>query len=109
MKAVKIDLLIQKGATFRRVYQLKQSDGTPVNLTNFQIRSYMRHTFDSTAFVDLHASIVDAITGKWKLELSDAETSALTFTTGVYDVELVCPEVVPITFGNVLIRPEVTR
>lgn len=62
MATAKLDLVIQKGTTFRRGFQLKQSDGTPINLTGFMICGQMRHLSDSPSYVSLGVTVVDAWT-----------------------------------------------
>lgn len=110
MKAAKLDLLIQRGSTYRKAFQLQQPDGTPVNLLGSSIRAKLRKSFESSVEVDFHALIFDPLNGKCSIELSADETAALEFVTGVYDVEIVFTnaEVQQVLFGNVLIKKEAT-
>lgn len=46
MKAAKLDLLIQRGSTYRKAFQLQQPDGAPVNLLGSSIRAKLRKSFE---------------------------------------------------------------
>lgn len=107
----KLDLVIQKGETFRKTFQLKQSNGTPVDLTGASIASQLRKFPKSTIVVDLNASIFSPTTGEWQLELTSAETATIGFAYGNYDVEVTFTngEVVNLVHGSITLREEVTR
>jgi hypothetical protein len=110
MKTAKLDLLIQRGSTYRKLFQLQQVGGIPVDLLGSDIRAKLRKTFESAVFIDLHAQITDPVNGKCLIELSAAETEEIQFATGVYDVEIIFPntEVQQVLFGNVLVKKEAT-
>jgi hypothetical protein len=56
---------------------------------------------------------IDDAAGKVSLEISAAQTSALTMTSGVYDLEIVSDDATPVVTrllaGKVTVSPEVTR
>lgn len=110
MKAAKLDLLIQRGSTYRKAFQLQQRSGVGVDLLGCSIRAKIRKTFESTIELSFHATIFDPANGKCSIELSAAETEQIEFSTGVYDIEIIFPDgsVHQILFGNVLVKKEAT-
>ena len=109
MKSVKLDLSIKKGCDYSRIFQLLQSNGSPVNLTGLTMRGKMRNSYASHDYVDLHPTVVTPLTGTWKIQLTSAETAVIPFSTGVYDVEFVGVTIDEVMWGNAMIRPEVSH
>jgi len=107
----KLDLVINKGDTFIKTFQLKQSNGDPVDLTGSSIASDLRKFPHSTIAVSLNAAIDNPTTGEWSLRLSSVETASVGFTHGNYDVEVTFTngEVRKLLYGSITFREEVTR
>jgi hypothetical protein len=90
---------------------------TPVSLAGYTARMMIRETVESAdALVSLTSSAgiaLDDTNHTITITISAADTAALDFTTGVYDLELVSggsPAVVTrLLSGNVVVDPEVTR
>jgi hypothetical protein len=107
----KLDLKIQRGSTYRRLFHILQPDKTPLDLTGCAIRSKIRKSrHDSTISLNFHAEITDPLTGEFTVSLSAAETETVGFATGVYDVEIVFSngDVQQVLFGGVLFKSEAT-
>lgn len=121
MPAGKLNLKIEQGATFKKLLQWKAGDpSVPVDITGYQIRMQVRSEQPSaTVLLDLntgnaHIAITNATQGQFELRLTATETAALTFETGVYDLEMVAPDapdntVTRLLAGSVSVSPEVTR
>lgn len=121
MAAGKLNLKIEQGATFRRLLQWKAGEpAAPVDLTGYQVRMQVRSELTAaTVLLELSTAnggvvITDAAQGKFELRIKAADTSALTFDSGVYDLELVAPDgpdntVTRLLAGSVSVSPEVTR
>lgn len=118
MAAGKLNLKIEQGATFRQSLQWKTGDpATSVNLTGYQARMQIRSDVTSAVVLaDMTTAngrilITDAVNGKFDLYLTAVETAALSFESGVYDLELVAPDntVTRLLAGSVVLSPEVTR
>lgn len=117
MSAVaKINLTIDKGATFRHNLTLKNAKNQPIDLTGYSARMHIRAEVASTAIIATLTSTNGGIalggkTGTINLYISDAETSALVALKGVYDLELISPglDVRRLCGGTVTMSPEVTR
>jgi len=116
MAAIKDNLLIEQGATFKRSIKWFESDEiTPVNLTDFTARMHIRSDIDSdiilVTLTDLDGITLGGAAGTIVLNMNDTVTSALAFTEGVYDLELenTVGFVTRLTYGGVKVSPEVTR
>lgn len=110
------DFTIDQGSTFQRTLTWKDSDGTPIDLTEFTARMQIRRTLRSEEV------LVEMTTENGYIELGGAEgtimltipadvTKELVVTRGVYDIELESVDgiVTRLLQGCVIISPEVTR
>jgi hypothetical protein len=119
MQPANIDLTIYKGATFTKSIQWKTgTPANPVNLTGCTARMQIRKSVNDTSILDTltteNGKIVfeDAGNGKLKIEIPASVSTAYTFNSGVYDLEIVFPStgrVVRLIEGCVSANPEVTR
>lgn len=116
MKPIKRNLTIYQGATF--VDQLVWKTGepaTPVDFTGATARMQIRQLQKSPTFLMSLTTEDGRITlgpdGIIKIEISATDTSAITFTGGVYDLEIVFSNGYVRRFmeGNVIVSGEVTR
>jgi len=97
MPALKHDILIEKGATFRLSLLYKDSAGSPVNLTGWNARMKTRLTYDGPEIASLTVDSTTApggitmggTAGTMVITISAANTSAVTEKgRGVYDLEI---------------------
>lgn len=119
MTAVRQNLVIEQGATFKFNINWLQEDGTtPVDLTGFTARMHIRNSIDATTtLLELTTEnsriALGGVAGTVQLSVDASDTPALTFTEGVYDLELVdtggSGDVTRLTYGGVENRFEVTR
>lgn len=117
MIPTQLALTIYQGATFSKVLTLKNSAGTPINLTGAVARMQVRTTTEAlTTLIELNgtnhrADITNAAGGEITLKISAADTAALNFNTGVYDLEIQYSDgtVDRILQGSVVLSKEVTR
>lgn len=116
----KYDLVMVQGATFEKTFEWKDSTKTAINLTGYTARLQIRSDTDSsTTLIELttengRITLNDPTSGSIKLYISAADTAALTFNTGVYDLELQHIAsgrtiVDNIVYGSVSLRKNVTR
>lgn len=116
MPAAKLKLRIEQGATFRQSLDWR-TNGVPVNLTGYTARMQMRNPIDSpTVIHELTTEnggiiFTDVFEGKIELFISDQHTSAFSFDSCVYDLEMVAPntDVIRLIEGEVTLSKEVTR
>ena len=88
MSAGKYDIIIDQGADFALTMVVKQ-DGSPYNLTNYSVRGQIRSSKTAAApSATFTCSVINALNGSLKIELSNAETKNLNPGLYYYDVEI---------------------
>ncbi len=113
----KHNFFVYRGATFSEQIEWKDENGVAIDLTGFTARMHMRDTLEATTpFLTLTTEnggiTLGGAAGTVDLLASAAATSAISATSGVYDLELVASDGVTVTRlleGLVTISPEVTR
>lgn len=125
MSAAKLDLVVEQGATFRRVITVKDADKNPIDITGWVFAGQIREKYSSpTVAAEFDFEILDQTEakGKVKVSLSADDTSALVvaaqgegdckkLSTYLYDIEATKEGVGTdrILEGKVFVSPEVTR
>jgi hypothetical protein len=126
MAAGKYSFSIEQGATtsFQVVY--KDANGNPVNLSGYHARMQVRETLASSTVICRLSSSIDAdgtglnlsgsagnlplASGSIGVYISAASSSAFSFDTAVYDLELVTGiTVTRLLQGTIKLDKEVTR
>jgi len=112
MTAATYDLVIDQGSDFAIDLTVTES-GTAKNLTGYSGRAQLRTTHAaSSATASFTVTVVNASTGKLKMEMQAATTSGITAGRYVYDMEIHTANdatVKRLIQGSVTINPEVTR
>lgn len=110
------DLKIYQGATFNQEIIWKDSAGLPVNLTGYSARLQVRLSHsDQNKLLEMTSAngkiTLGTTDGKITLKLTDVETTGLTWSSGVYDLEMVSSggTVTRLMEGKIVVYPEVTR
>ena len=120
MAAARLNLVIEKGAKFTKRLTWQDSAKAPISLAVYEARMQIRDTIDSTAFevelTSLGGDIVleaAAVTGQIDITIGAVATDAVSFTQGVYDLELYNPsdvdDVIRLVGGAVEVIGGVTR
>lgn len=117
MSAAKLKLAIEQGATFRKVLTWKAgTPAVPVNLTGCTARMQIRKEIaNATPYVTLTTEnggiVLGGAAGTIELIITPTATAAITWASGVYDLEIVFSptEVRRLVYGPVTVSPEVTR
>ena len=118
MQPAHIDLDVYKGSTFVKVIQWKT--GTPpvaVNLTGCTARMQLRKAVNDTTVLDTLTTengklvIHEPLNGKFKIVIPASTSTAYTFTSAVYDLEIIFADqtVTRVIEGCLTAAPEVTR
>lgn len=111
------DLDVVQGSTFSAQLSVKNADGSPVNLTGYDVRGFIKYSYGSNSVllnlnpvVNITAPLTKA-SGVIDVRLTAAQTSTLPITVGVYDIETYNNdgEVNKVLDGKVRIHPEVTK
>lgn len=112
MTAARHDFVIEQGATWRRVIEYQNPDGTAFVLTGWTARMQVRqrHTSADPPLLAL-VPVVDGPAGSVTVVVTAAQTAALPAGGAVYDIELVAPsgDVTRLIEGSILVSAEVTR
>lgn len=117
MSAGKLKLLIEQGATFRKLLTWKAgTPAVPVDLNGCTARMQIRASIEDAApLITLTTEnggiTLDGYDGTIELYISDTDTADIAWTSGVYDLEvvLVNGDVRRLLYGTVAVTPEVTR
>ena len=113
----KHNFFVYRGATFSEQIEWKDENAIAIDLTGFTARLHMRDTLEATTpFLTLTTEnggiTLGGAAGTVDLLASATATSAISATSGVYDLELVAGDgvtVIRLLEGLVTISPEVTR
>jgi hypothetical protein len=115
-KAAKYDIIIDKGSTWQRTLTIKDSDGIPVDLTDYYAELDIRITeFSEETAIQLDSNsssiVLGGTSGTISLIIEPTDTSAFTIPAGKHDLKLVSPLGISefILYGNVRINQTVTR
>lgn len=118
MSAGKYNIEIEKKATFTRDFTLYSTYISAGNAGNVKLdltgatvaAKIKRKASDAAALATFSTAVVDAEEGIFRISLSAAQTAALNFDVGVYDVLITFPSGVVEKFieGNVVLGKTVT-
>ena len=122
MAAGKYALLIEQGATLDLQLEYKDSNGDPIDLSNYHGRMQIRSDYadnGGTVYLQLTNPVNNGTgidfggsDGMIYIQISDTDTESLDFDTALYDLELVdnnTNKVIRLLEGTVKISKEVTR
>jgi hypothetical protein len=117
-KPAKLKFTIYQGATFRKrlVWTGPKPAQLPIDLTGCTARMQVRAETESPdVLLELTTEntgiTIDGAAGAIGLYISAEDTSAITWGSGVWDIEIIHPngEVTRLAQGSVSVSPEVTR
>lgn len=117
MAAGKVDLVIEKGATYKKTFYYKDKNKVPIDLTGYTARTQIRSSsVSATVIIELttenNGIIITPLEGKIELFINDTSTTAVTHKgNAVYDLELITSigEVIKLLRGTVSFIEEVTK
>ena len=128
MAAGKYSFIIEQGSTLNLEVQYKDSTGTPVNLSGYSAKMQIKSGYadnSPTTYITLSSSLAPDSTGlnlsgstgntplasgSIGIYISAVSSSAFTFNTARYDLEIVSGSVVTrLLEGQVSLSKEVTR
>lgn len=116
MAAATYDFNIEQGIPFARIMNLKDANGTTMNLTGYSARMHIRpYVSSDEILIDANTTnsklIITPLTGVLTISLSSTDTKLLTYTKSVYDIELLDTAGAPVRLlqGSITVSREVTR
>jgi hypothetical protein len=118
MSAGIYNFTIEQGTTFNRTFWYNDSNGDPIDLSNYTVRMDIKHSYGSEALAQYssdthHFTITTPDDGtkpnQINLVISATETAAFNFTGALYDIELLNGDIVTrLLQGKIKLSPEVT-
>ena len=106
------NIVINGGTDFSQVFTLEDAGtNSPLNLTNYTIKSQMRKHTNATGVTTFTSSIFNAASGQIKIGLSTSQTANLKEGRYVYDVVITDTSSIMtrVVEGMVLVRAGVTK
>lgn len=102
---------IDQGSDFTVEIELENDDGSPMDLSGFQVYSQFRKSYQSVIGYTFETSILDAPNGKISLTLLGVESSTIRPGRYLYDVEIINDDgrKTRVIEGIVTINPEITK
>ena len=85
MTAAQYNITVNQHSDFSRTFQVKR-DGVVQDLTSYSFAGSLKKHHTETTDVDFTATITDAATGKFKIELTDTQTAGMDPGFYQYDV-----------------------
>jgi hypothetical protein len=79
---------VDAGSDYSNIITVSATNGQALNLSGYTVASQMRKSYSSSTAYAFTASIYDATTGKVRLQLSAAASSAIPAGRWLYDVEI---------------------
>jgi len=115
-RAATVNLVFEQGADFSHIVGLQNSDGSVFSLVGYTARMQIRElTSSALTLLDLNTGngriTVNGAAGQLTLTVNNTDTSAFTWRSGVYDLEIVSSGglVTRVMQGNATVNLEVTR
>lgn len=81
------DITIQQNGDFDQIFQLKDSNGTGINLAGSTVEAEIWTAGKKSKLVNFTVTMVDASIGKFKLSLTETQTAALN-ESAYYDIRV---------------------
>ena len=114
---------IEQGTTFKRTFKYKTSTGTAISLEDHAVRMQIRKTVESSSPVltvtesdgngtpATSFNVSTTVPNEFELTISKEDTSAMSFNTAVYDIEIqdASGVVTRLLQGKIKLSKEVTR
>lgn len=116
MSAAVYDFTIEQGTTFHIRFTWEDSNGNPIDLTQFKARMQARKSVNSPdVFIDASTEngliTLNEAAGEVNIDLPESVTSEFVWPQAVYDIELIALNgvVTRLVQGSITISREVTK
>jgi hypothetical protein len=122
MAAGRYSFVIEQGSTLNFSIVYNDSNGAPVDLSQYNAKMQIRQTYSSPPLLTLSSSLnadgtglnmTNAVSGTIGIYIASCTSSLLTFNEALYDLDIIsgsgdCPVVNRILEGKVKLSKEVT-
>lgn len=112
MAAGKHNITIEQGTTFLLTITLQDGTGVPIDITGCVVAGMVRLRYGADQpLATFTCTLVNPAQGVFTVGLTDAQTAALDFERGVYDIEIAYPSGTKsrLMQGNVILSKEATK
>lgn len=105
------NLYIDAGADYSIIVTANQSNGDPLNLSGYTVKSQIRKSYASPTSYDFTAAIFAAGSGKIRLSMTAAQTGAIKPGRYLYDVEITSAnnDKRRVLEGIIIVTPQITQ
>ena len=106
------ELTIDQGSTFNASLELKNDDGTAINVASHTFQSQIRKSYYSTSpTANLTVAITDASNGTVLLSLTQGQTANIKAGRYLYDLKMTTPANITtrVIEGIITVTPQVSR
>ena len=105
------NLYVDQGSFFRTYITVSNTDGTPLDLSDYTVASQMRKSFSTSTAYDFTTSISNPIAGRVQIQLTSEDSRQIPAGKYLYDLEVTAPsgEKTRVVEGIVIINPEITK
>lgn len=100
---------IYQGADFSYTITIKDNLGAAINLTGCTFSGRIKENYGDTVSYNFSFQNTDLLHGEFRMYMAHTITNTLTFSKGVYEVDITYADGTIDTFlyGSVVIRPQV--
>ena len=112
MAVPRVNIEVEQGTDFEATYNVTQSDGSALNLTNHSLSAKMRKHHSSAGYVGFGVTFGSTPSdGEITISLTDSHTTSLEAGRYVYDVLITASggTKTRVVEGQVTVNPSVTR
>ena len=105
------NLFVDSGADYSNIITVSGSNGQPLNLTNYTVKSQMRKSYQSSIAYDFTSTIHNATGGQVRLQLTAAQSETIPAGRWLYDVEITSPSGTKtrVLEGIATVTPQITQ
>ena len=111
MPATRYDMIMEQGATFRRILTIKQNATDLLSLVGYTARAQMRVSYDAPAAAGVFSCTINTSDSTITVAMTADQTDAIAAGRYVYDLEMEdqSGNVTKLMEGVIQLRPGVTR
>lgn len=104
------DVVMYKGDFFRLMVTIRDSTGTPIDLTGAIPRAAIKASYDDRTSTAFNCTLVDAVNGQVEIFMSSSKTSELLPGSYIWDFQITFADLETRTYlaGDVTVYNEVT-
>lgn len=109
--SVKANLSIDQGADFKTYFTLENTDGTPLDITDYTFQSEFRKYYTSATYINLTCAVEQATNGVFSVALGANSSANVDPGRYLYDVKMtdIANTITRVLEGILTLNAEVTK